>query len=261
MRLFSAPIALSVLLTCCGGGPPPSAPRSLSPSPGYHPVTTGSPRYSPQRDRLGIVKAYIPHGRYGRRRVRRMDPRYITIHSTQNFSRSGNAYAHAQMLRQGRLKGPRNSLGYVCWHYTVDDHSIYQTLPDNEQGQHADYEGPGNRYSIGIEMCENRGNSRSRTLDRTAPLVAQLMHTHKIPLSRVVPHNHWRMIRYTDGRDLGHKNCPYFLLTNGRPGYKWRAFLGTVKSCYTSLRYIFGISFPVRYTCLSSAVFFSDDHT
>ena len=30
---------------------------------------------------------------------------------------------------------------------------------------------------------------------------------------------------------------------------------------YTSLRYIFGISFPVRYTCLSSAVFFSDDHT
>ena len=31
--------------------------------------------------------------------------------------------------------------------------------------------------------------------------------------------------------------------------------------CYTSRRYIFGISFPVRYTCLSSAVFFSDDHT
>ena len=30
---------------------------------------------------------------------------------------------------------------------------------------------------------------------------------------------------------------------------------------YTSRRYIFGISFPVRYTCLSSAVFFSDDHT
>ena len=138
------------------------------------------------------------------------------------------------MLRLGKLRGRKNSLGYVTWHYTVDQNSIYQSLPDNDQGQHADYEGKGNRYSIGIEMCENRGNSRARTMEQTAKLVANLMHRHHIPLSRVVPHQHWRMIRYADGRDLGHKNCPHFLLENGKPGRKWRAFLRKIKSYYDS---------------------------
>ena len=54
----------------------------------------------------------------------------------------------------------------------MDDHSIYQTLPTNETGEHADYEGPGNRSSIGIEMCVNRGNNLDITIDRTAQLTA-----------------------------------------------------------------------------------------
>jgi len=33
-----------------------------------------------------------------------------------------------------------------------------------------------------------------------------------------------------DGRDLGHKNCPHFLLDDGKPGPKWEAFLRKVKS-------------------------------
>ena len=36
-------------------------------------------------------------------------------------------------------------------------------------------------------MCENRGNSREATLDRTAKLTALLMAEYGIPLSRVVP--------------------------------------------------------------------------
>ena len=166
-------LTLSILLLSCGG-PVSSLPTSDS-------------TYS-KRASLGIRKAYIPRGRYGRHRIRRMNPRYITVHSTQNFARSGTALTHARMLQRGALKGPNHSLGYVTWHHTVDDHSIYQSLPDNEQGQHADYEGRGNRYSIGIEMCENRGNSRARTVDKTARLVAVLMHEHNIPLSRVVPY-------------------------------------------------------------------------
>ncbi len=177
-----------------------------------------------------ITKAYINQGSYGRHRTRYMSPDYITIHSTQNYHSSGDARAHARMLQRGALKGSKNSLGYITWHFTVDDHSVYQSLPTNEQGQHADYEGLGNRKSIGIEMCENRGNSRTATLDRTARLTAALMRKHGIPISRVVPHQHWRMIRYSDGRDLGHKNCPKFLMTNGKPGYKWQAFLNQIKS-------------------------------
>lgn len=218
MKHLLAPFALLVLLLFAGCGGPA--------------VTSSSTSSSARRASLGIVESYIPRGSYGRHRVRRMNPRYITVHSTQNFSRGADARAHARMLSTGRLKGPNNSLGYITWHYTVDEDSIYQSLPDREEGQHADYEGRGNRSSIGIEMCENRGNSRRRTVDRTARLVAHLMHAHNIPLSRVVPHQHWRRIRYSDGRDLGHKNCPHFLLDNGRPGSKWRAFLAKVKSYY-----------------------------
>lgn len=179
-----------------------------------------------------ITQAYIPKGKHGRWRTRSMRPRYITVHSTQNYSRGAGARTHAESLRNGALKGRKNSLGYITWHYTVDDHSIYQTLPDNEQGQHADYEGAGNRSSIGIEMCENSDNNRARTVEKTAQLVAYLMRKHRIPLDRVVPHQHWRMIRYADGRDLGHKNCPHFLMDNGKPGAKWQAFLRKVNSYY-----------------------------
>lgn len=216
MKPLLAPLLLCLLLPAgCGG-----------------PSSSSSPAGTAHRSSLGIVEAYIPRGRYGRHRIRHMNPRYITVHSTQNYSRSADARAHARMLSTGRLKGSNNSLGYITWHYTVDEDSIFQSLPDHEEGQHADYEGPGNRSSIGIEMCENRGNSRSRTLDRTARLIAHLMREHNIPLSRVVPHQHWRRIRYSDRRDLGHKNCPHFLLDHGRPGAKWRAFLARVKRYY-----------------------------
>lgn len=216
MRLL-APIALTLLLASCGG--------SSSHSPGASVVAS-------KRAQLGIIQSYIPRGRYGRHRIRSMRPRFITVHSTQNYARSADARSHANLLRQGQPRGRKNSLGYVTWHYSVDEDSIYQSLPDREQGQHADYEGRGNKSSIGIEMCENQGNSRSKTLDRTARLVAQLMHQYDIPLSKVVPHQHWRMIRYSDRRDLGHKNCPHFLLEKGKPGKKWRAFLRKVKSYY-----------------------------
>ena len=198
-------------------------------------LSCGTPAEAPpsaqfHRSSLKINKAFIPEGRYGRHKTRSMSPRYITLHSTQNRGSGTGARTHARLLQRGGLKSKHNSLGYLIWHFTVDAYSIYQTLPTNEQGQHADYEGTGNRKSIGIEMCENRGNSRSATLDRTARLTAELMRRHNIPLRNVIPHRHWRMIRYSDGRDLGHKNCPHFLMTNGRPGSKWQSFLTKVKS-------------------------------
>jgi N-acetylmuramoyl-L-alanine amidase len=184
----------------------------------------------PQRTPPGVTVDLVPRGKYSRRQTRPMRPAYITIHATENRARGANAYAHAQMLKTGALKGRNNAIGYVGWHFTVDDHSIYQSIPTNERGEHADYDGPGNRSSIGIEMCENRGNDRARTIDRTARLTAWLMKEHDIPISRVVPHMHWRMIRHSDGRDLGHKLCPHFLLDRGRLGPKWNAFIAQVES-------------------------------
>ncbi len=172
---------------------------------------------------LSIIKKMIPLGNLNRRDPKRMKPRYITIHSTANPSPTADAEAHMRLLHNaGR--------GRLSWHFSVDEDSIYQTLPTTEQGQHADYQGPGNRYSIGIEMCENKGNSREKTLEQTAKLTAYLMEKHDIPISKVVPHYHWRRVR-SDGKDYGHKACPGFLMDNGKPGKKWKAFLQRVK-CY-----------------------------
>jgi N-acetylmuramoyl-L-alanine amidase len=176
---------------------------------------------------LKITQDIIPPGKCGRPLHRRMRPTFITIHSTGNRSRSADALNHALVMNKG-LRARRNRTGFLTWHFTVDDHSIYQTLPTNETGEHADYEGPGNRTSIGIEMCVNRGNDLGSTVDRTAQLTARLMRQYDIPLNHVVPHMHWRMIRYRGGRDLGFKKCPRILLDGGRLGPKWRAFIAKV---------------------------------
>jgi len=177
---------------------------------------------------LSVTNAIVPKGKFGRWKTKSMSPRYLTIHATENFSSAGNARSHANMLLEGALKGKHNSLGYIIWHFTVDDHSIYQSMPCNEQGQHADYDGEGNRSSIGIEMCENAGNSREVTLDRTAKFAALLMKQYGIPISNIVPHQHWLMIRHDDKRDLGHKTCPHFLVKGGESDPAWQAFRARV---------------------------------
>ncbi len=175
----------------------------------------------------------IPRGRHGRKVVRPMKPRYITIHSTQN--RSADAWKHSQALRNGALRSPKtrygNRIGYLTWHFTVDDRVAIQHLPTSEQGEHADFHGPGNCYSIGIEMCEHRGSDLRRTIDRTAKLTALLMKRNHIPLRNVVPHYHWPR----RGKHPPNKNCPHFLLDHGRPGPKWRAFLSRVDFHYQRL--------------------------
>ena len=140
-----------------------------------------------------------------------------------------------EALKNGKLRARKrrggNRIGYLVWHYTTDQDRAVQHLPTNEQGEHADFDGPGNRYSIGIEMCENRGNSRSATIERTAKLAAYLMHKHDIPLRKIVPHYHWPR----RGLSQPHKNCPHYLLDNGHPGAKWQWFLAKVDKHYKSI--------------------------
>jgi N-acetylmuramoyl-L-alanine amidase len=175
-------------------------------------------------DQTRVQTAYIPKGRYGRRLDRPMKARYITIHSTQNYT--GDAHAHAKALKRGALKG--GICGYLCWHFTVQEDVVIQHIPTNERGEHADFDGPGNRYSIGIEMCEHKGNDLGRTIDRTAQLTAMLMYHHKIPLDNVVPHYHWPR----RGKSPANKDCPHFLLENGKPGATWNWFKSRVKRHY-----------------------------
>lgn len=162
-----------------------------------------------------------------------MNVQYITIHSTQNYT--GDAYNHALALKRGALRAHKrpggNRIGFLTWHFTVQEDVAIQHLPTNEQGEHADFDGPGNNYSIGIEMCEHRGNDIARTIDRTAKLTAFLMWEHGLGIDRVVPHYHWPR----RGASPPNKNCPHFLLDNGRPGPTWRWFLARVKAHYDRL--------------------------
>jgi N-acetylmuramoyl-L-alanine amidase len=181
----------------------------------------------------GLAQSFIRPGTAGRRWYRPMKPRYITIHATENYS--AGAWRHAVALRRGALKARRrpggNRIGYLTWHFTVEQGCCVQHLPTREQGEHADFDGPGNNYSIAIEMCEHRGNSIARTLDNTARLAAFLMYQYDIPLRNIVPHYHWRR----KGVHPEHKNCPHFLLDGGRPGRTWSWFIERVNDQHSRL--------------------------
>lgn len=184
---------------------------------------------SPQKlaREANIKQELVASGKYCRRKPKKLSPAYITIHSTQNMT--AGAEQHALALRNGRIRG--GAIGYLSWHFTVDQGVAVQHLPLNEIGHHAEYGyKTGNMRSIGIEMCENRGNSLVRTYDRTAKLAAVLMKRYNIPLRNVVPHNFWTG-----------KNCPEKLLDHGRPGYRWNWFQGRVDYYYRCING--GVSF------------------
>jgi N-acetylmuramoyl-L-alanine amidase len=175
---------------------------------------------------LHLRQLIVPAGQHGRRKEFRMNPKYITIHSTQN--RGGTALAHARGMASGNFRGtsPHNRTGYLTWHFTVDDREAIQSLPLNIQGEHADHDGPGNKTSIGIEICEfgDRGR-QAAAIDRAARLTAYVMRRTGIPLSHVVPHYHWPQHHFNHHQ----KNCPIILLDGGRPGPRWSAFLRKVR--------------------------------
>ncbi|MFT4639474.1 MAG: N-acetylmuramoyl-L-alanine amidase [Verrucomicrobiales bacterium] len=220
---WASPLGLLILLTCLGR----EGDAQVVARPVTHPASWGD--FSINGELMAEA------GKHGRSRMNPMKPRYVTIHSTANVSKGADAKAHAKAIRNGTLKSTHNSLGFLTWHFTVDQGSVYQSLPERERGEHADYEGPGNRESIGIEMCVNAGNDANRTIDSTAKLTALLMKRHQIPLERVVPHQHWRRIRFDDRKDIGFKNCPGLLLENGKLAAKWKAFIAAIQRYHQQL--------------------------
>lgn len=220
-------LAITIVIVCCAS--PGSAPPLLS-GPAGPPVTP----LQLLKSEVNVIPRLIPKGKYGRRYYRPMTPRFITIHSTQNYT--GDAFAHARALQAGALRAKQrkggNRIGFLTWHFTVQGNLAIQHLPTTEQGEHADFDGPGNNYSIGIEMCEHKGNNLAATIERTAKLAAYLRYSFNIPLRNVVPHYHWPR----RGQNPPNKNCPHFLMENGKPGRKWQWFLGRVQAHYVRLQ-------------------------
>ncbi len=232
-----APLVLlvAVIIAACSSPSPAGRSKIANWESRYNDAALGQVTPEQLLREVGVKTDLIPSGRVGRYKYRPMKPTYITIHSTQNYT--GNAYNHALALKRGALRATKrkggNRIGFLTWHFTVQDNVAIQHLPCREQGEHADFDGPGNNYSIGIEMCEHTGNDIGLTIDKTARLAAYLMYTYGIPLNHVVPHYHWP--RISPSISQPHKNCPHFLMDGGRPGRTWQWFVNRVNLHYRRL--------------------------
>lgn len=144
-----------------------------------------------------IIQAFIPKSNENRPGYW-MNPEYITIHETANTSYGANAEMHARFVANDPASG-------VSWHFTADDHVIYQHLPTSENGWHAGdgSRGTGNRKSIGIETCVNVDGDFAQARRNVAWLTAKLMRDHGIPIEKVVPHKRW-----------SGKHCPARMLSD-----------------------------------------------
>ncbi|MGI5822617.1 MAG: N-acetylmuramoyl-L-alanine amidase [Dethiobacteria bacterium] len=146
------------------------------------------------------IPASTPHNR---RPGLHLAPEYITIHST------GNPGSTARNERAW-LTNPINSRT-ASWHICVDEKEAIEAIPLNETAWHAGdgAGGPGNRKSIGIEICES-GN-REKTLARAAALAAGLLQQRGWGVERLRRHFDW-----------SGKACPRIFMDNDWAG--WDAF-------------------------------------
>lgn len=188
------------------------------------------------RTSLNLRQDLIPPGKFGRLPGRPLPAvRFVTIHSTEVTQPFANAAHFARRLRTGEEKSadPRSRTGYKTWHFTVDSTSVVQHLPSHEQGDHADFSGPGNRSSIGIEMCENQGADVHATRDRAARLIAYLCASENIPETNLRMHWHWGQAPSKGTTPPYHKRCPHSFLdqTSGgtfSPNKNWEDFRSQV---------------------------------
>ena len=125
----------------------------------------------------------------------------MTIHETDNRNSTSDALAHQLFLLQ-------NAQDITSWHYTVDDHSIYHHVPDNEIAFNAGdgrTRNGGNINGIGIEMCVSMGIDYDKTLENTAKLTAALLVNYGLEVDDVKLH-----------QDFMNKVCPHRMITEGR---------------------------------------------
>lgn len=141
-----------------------------------------------------------------------MVPEYITVHQTGNTNPGADARAHNSYIH--------NNAPNPAWHYTVDDHEAYQHLPLNENGWHAGdgVNGPGNRKSVGIEICVNIDGDLKKAEENGAWLVAKLIRE----LPKLKPFPECVKQHY----DWNGKNCPAQIRARANG---WSNFLGLVQ--------------------------------
>ncbi|GKU75643.1 N-acetylmuramoyl-L-alanine amidase [Paenibacillus sp. L3-i20] len=150
------------------------------------------PRSTPCNRRPGIV----------------MKAETLTIHNT------GNPKSNAANERAW-LTNPSNART-ASYHIVVDEHEAIECLPLSEVGWHAgDGHGPGNRKSIGIEICES-GNY-AKTVERAIELIASMLKERGWGVDRLRRHYDW-----------SGKLCPRLMYDEGK-WTSWEMFINQVR--------------------------------
>lgn len=167
---------------------------------------------------IPIITDIIPYSKEHRPMVRMDRPKYITIHNTANEEYGADAKMHSNYLRYNDND--------VSWHFTVDNEVIIQHLPLNEIGYHAGdgSNGPGNLYSIAIEICENSDGNYAQAEMNTVKLVAELLYEFDLDISNVVKHQHWI-----------DKECPHNMINITKGSLGWKGFLDAVEKELNSI--------------------------
>ena len=133
----------------------------------------------------------------------------ITIHST------GNLNSTAQNERAW-LDNPSNNR-QASWHYVIDDKTIIQAIPEEEEAWHAGVS-YGNKHSIGVEICES--GDRRAVLENAAEFIALKLKGLGWGVENLKKHYDWTG-----------KNCPRILIDKAfvKNGLDWNWFISRVK--------------------------------
>lgn len=149
--------------------------------------------------RVDHIPKNTPHSR---RSCNPMAAETITIHNT------GNPDSNAKGERAW-LTNPSNDR-QASYHIVVDEREAIECLPLNENAWHAGdgANGPGNRKSIGIEICES--GDYAKTLANAAQLVAKMLKERGWGVDRLRRHFDW-----------SGKICPRLMYDSG----KWTGWM------------------------------------
>ena len=147
-------------------------------------------------------------------------PQYVTIHNTDSTGKGADALAHAKIQYNRQNK---NEI-WTSWHFQVDDHSIYQSIPMDEVAWHAGDGSMQGNTTIGIEICENSDGNYAKAEKNAAYLTAQILFELGLPKNAIKMHKDW-----------SGKTCPRNIINGTKGTMGWDTFKSTVAKYYDQL--------------------------
>lgn len=160
---------------------------------------------------------FVPKGNTRVRPANYMNPEGTTVHNTANPDAGADAEMHNRYLHNQSALGI--NAREASFHFNVDDHSIWQNLPLDENAWHAgDGHGFGNMKTVSIEICENSDGDYAQAEANAIALIVYLSKHLNISVDKVRPH------QYYSG-----KWCPHKILESDG---KWRGFHARVRNAY-----------------------------